>query len=51
MKLPLASLARREPMVIYVDDVHWGDSDSAALLLDLACACFKCGLFLPCASN
>ncbi len=31
----LASLARREPLVVYVDDVHWGDSDSAALLLDL----------------
>ena len=31
----LTSLARVEPVVVYVDDVHWGDSDSAALLLDL----------------
>jgi eukaryotic-like serine/threonine-protein kinase len=31
----LASLAGQAPVVVYVDDVHWGDSDSAALLLDL----------------
>jgi hypothetical protein len=31
----LASLARRQPVVVYVDDAHWGDADSAALLLDL----------------
>ena len=31
----LATLASRHPLVIYLDDVHWGDADSAALLLDL----------------
>ena len=30
-----ASLAGRKPVVLFVDDVHWGDADSAALLLDL----------------
>jgi hypothetical protein len=28
-------LAQRQPVVIFVDDVHWGDNDSAALLLEL----------------
>jgi tetratricopeptide (TPR) repeat protein len=31
----LASLAERQPVVVYVEDAQWGDSDSAALLLDL----------------
>jgi serine/threonine protein kinase/tetratricopeptide (TPR) repeat protein len=31
----LRSVARRQPLVLYVDDVQWGDTDSAALLLDL----------------
>jgi eukaryotic-like serine/threonine-protein kinase len=31
----LASLAQRQPTVVYIDDAHWGDADSAALLLDL----------------
>jgi serine/threonine protein kinase/tetratricopeptide (TPR) repeat protein len=31
----LHSLAQRQPLVVFVDDVHWGDVDSANLLLDL----------------
>ncbi len=31
----LASLSRRQPLVIFVDGVQWGDADSAALLRDI----------------
>jgi tetratricopeptide (TPR) repeat protein len=31
----LATLATLRPLVLYVDDVQWGDTDSVALLLDL----------------
>jgi hypothetical protein len=31
----LRSLERRQPIVIFVDDVQWGDADSASLLLDV----------------
>jgi len=31
----VSSLAARRPLVIYVDDVQWGDTDSAGLLLEL----------------
>ncbi len=31
----LLSLSRRQPLVIFVDGVQWGDADSAALLRDV----------------
>ncbi|HEY5148080.1 MAG TPA: AAA family ATPase, partial [Polyangiaceae bacterium] len=31
----LVSLSRRQPLVIFVDGVQWGDADSAALLRDI----------------
>ena len=31
----LSSVAKREPSVLIIDDLHWGDIDSARLLLDL----------------
>jgi serine/threonine protein kinase len=31
----LAALTARQPTVIHIDDAHWGDADSAALLLEL----------------
>ncbi len=31
----LSSLTRRQPLVVFVDGVQWGDTDSAALLLEL----------------
>jgi serine/threonine protein kinase/tetratricopeptide (TPR) repeat protein len=35
MRVLFTSLAQRRPLVLYIDDVHWGDADSAAVLLDL----------------
>jgi serine/threonine protein kinase len=31
----LGTLSRQQPIVVFIDDVQWGDIDSAALLLDL----------------
>ena len=31
----LVRLSRQRPVVLYIDDMHWGDGDSAALLTDV----------------
>jgi serine/threonine protein kinase len=31
----LARLSARKPVIIFIDDAHWGDADSAALVLDV----------------
>ncbi len=31
----LATLAARSPLVVFLDDVHWGDLDSATMLLEI----------------
>ena len=31
----LSAVASRQPLVVAIDDAHWGDTDSAALLLEL----------------
>ncbi len=35
LKRLLASVAARTPVVVFVDDLHWGDRDSALLLFEL----------------
>ncbi|HWO25606.1 MAG TPA: AAA family ATPase [Kofleriaceae bacterium] len=35
LKILIAGLARLRPLVIFVDDAHWGDADSAVFLADL----------------
>ena len=48
LKEMLARIAMRQPLLVFIDDLHWGDQDSARLLNDLMTGDERPALLLVC---